>query len=255
MISPLTRSKLCQVNKQYYDVIVLPLYDIKPYLHHCLRNYHLFILHYHHLKYVNITLILHPSTYLNDGTIDIDVAKLIWNYKRPRLKRCYDILFNAYKCGNIEYINFIYPNIYKLCPKRHTQWDDARLRGAIAGGHVTLVNSLWTGENIPFEYAYECGQVKVIKLLKSYGFKCDYSAIDQAFYRNQVDVIYYEYKNNPNYINILSAKRLAIRKNHLPFIQTLINDGVVFEQFDLSYAKSYHCNKITLNLIQNNIQK
>lgn len=252
MISPLTRSKLCQVNKQYYNVIILPLRDIDGYTYRCVRNYHLFILHYQYIAYIKQRFT--SSKYLNDGMIDVDVAKLIWNCKRPRLKRCYDILFNAYKYGNMEYIHFIYPNIYKLCQKRHTQWDNARLRGAIAGGHVALVNKLWNGDRDgkTFEYAYECGQIKVIELLKSYGFKCDDATIAHAFYKNQVDVIYYEYMNNPKYIHIHSAKRLAIRKNHIQFIQTLMND-TVFDQWDLSYAQSYHCNKTTINLIQTHI--
>lgn len=241
-----TRSKLCQVNKQYYHVIITLTRDklSQFYHHHVIRDYHLFILSNKQLS----------TTYLTDGNIDVDVAKLIWKYKHARLKRCYDILFNAYRCGNIEYINFIQPKIYKLSLKRHQQWNQARLRGAIAGGNVSFVRMLWVNFNSVenFWYAYAYGNVDVIKLIKTFGHFLDAECVSQIYGKKRADVLCYEYNIKPDLFNKNMVIYIATRKRHLPLLKLLIDTGVKFNNHNLQYAKARRCNNEFIQLMLNN---
>lgn len=237
LVSSFTRSKLCQINKQYYHVFeqtskIISYWDIH-------RDYHSFAIN---------NMYLLPK-YLTDGNVDIDVAKLIWNRKKPLLNRCYDVIFNAYRCGNQEYINFIVPEIFKLDTKRQSHWREASIRGAIAGGQIYLINEIATNNQSwynYFKYAYECGQVEIIELFKQYGYKADEKVIEHAYEKNMVNVIYYEYINNSQHLNIKRVTSFALRKCYLPLIKRLIVDGVKFSEHDLNSFKSRHCHNTEL---------
>lgn len=246
IITPFTRSKLCQINKQYYNVIItLTNTKMNKHRYHGdIRNYHLFILSGKQLL----------PEYLTDGNIDVDVAKLIWKYRHARLKKCYDILFNAYRCGNIEYINFIQPEIYKLCDKRHAHWNRARLRGAIAGNNTSFVQMLWNGYyNNNFWYAYECGHVNVVKLIKEkYGCILDDRCISKIYEKKRANVLYYEYTASPNRFNPNMVTYMAIRKKHVLLLKALIDNGIKFSDFDISHTRTYRCNNEFIQLMLDN---
>lgn len=259
MSTPITCSILCRVNKNYYDVIMEVAHERmkKDLYHDTIRNYHLFVLSQHknfyhdevRRFYYDIKL---ASNYLCDGHIDVDVAKLICNYKLPPINKCYDIVFNAYRCGNVEYIDFI---TKQICHKRHHKWHNAKLRGAIAGGHVNLVEKLWVG-NEQYEqynmYAYACGQIEVIKLFKSRGYTVNYEGLRLAMHHYKLNVVIYEYEAVKKVFLLSHILHVTIWKNNILLLKMLIDDGVKFETSDIDVAKQFGCSTEFIQLMMDN---
>lgn len=245
LLSPYIRSKLCQVNKQLYAVIMADLSDAKR--KHEREWRYLYPIHDYHM-FVSSALSL-DRRYLVYGFIDIDLAKLIWRCsKKPRIKQLYDIFFNAAKRGNSEWISFLCFHANQYAGRLALRHNRAMLRGAIAGGHAQTVRELIRSRCVSLtssdvRYAYTCNRVCIIDVLREYGFCSSLKLIDAACMHHCADIIYYEYTNcheqywwrDVRY----SIVDVAICKNHILLLRAMIDSGYKLSVWQLHCAKKY----------------